>query len=64
MEGGKDDRRPRGAWTPEEVAREERVRQARVARAAERGPSANLEQAAALNRFAKRFAAAFRRPAG
>lgn len=52
--------RPKGPWTPEEVARNERVAQARVARDRKRGPSANLEDGVALTRFANRFAEAFR----
>jgi hypothetical protein len=51
---------PRGPWTPEEIAREERVAQLRVARDRKRGVSANLEDAVTLTRFANRFAEAFR----
>jgi hypothetical protein len=53
-------RRPKGSWTPEEIARNERVAQARVARDRKRGVSANLEEGVALTRFANRFAEAFR----
>jgi hypothetical protein len=52
--------KPRGPWTREEIAREERVARARVARDRRRGVSANLEETVALTRFANRFAAAFR----
>jgi hypothetical protein len=52
---------PRGPWTPEEVARNERVNKARVARDRERGVSANLAEAVALTRFGNRLAEAFRR---
>lgn len=52
--------RPKGPWTPEEIARNERVAQARVARDRERGASVNLEEGIALTKFANRFAEAFR----
>ena len=52
--------RPKGPWTAEEVAREERANRAQVERDRARGVSANLEEAAALARFANRFAEAFR----
>lgn len=52
--------RPKGPWTPEEIARNERVAQIRVARDRARGVSANLEDAVKLTRFANRFAEAFR----
>jgi hypothetical protein len=52
--------KPRGPWTHEEIAREERVAKARVARDRRRGGSANLEETVALTRVANRFAAAFR----
>jgi len=61
VSSGSPDERPRGAWTRAEIEREQAARRRRTADAAARGPSANLEQAAALNRFAKRFAEAFRR---
>jgi hypothetical protein len=51
--------RPRpGAWTEQEVARERAAAAARTTRARERGPEANLKEAAALARFANRIAAA------
>lgn len=50
----------RGPWTPEEIARNERARMAQVARDRPRGVGANLEEAAALARFANRFAEAFK----
>jgi hypothetical protein len=52
--------KPRGPWTAEEVARNERATRARVARDRKRGVSANLDEAVALTRFANRFAEAFR----
>jgi len=52
--------KPRGAWTPEEIARNEQVARARVARDRKRGVSANLDETVALTRFANRFAEAFR----
>jgi hypothetical protein len=52
--------KPRGPWTPEEIARNERVAHARVLRDRKRGVSANLEDAVALTRFANRFAEAFK----
>ncbi len=52
--------RPSGPWTPEEVARNERVARIRVERDRERGVTANLEDAVKLTRFANRFAEAFR----
>jgi hypothetical protein len=52
--------KPRGLWTPEEIARNEQVARARVARDRKRGASANLEETVALTRFANRFAEAFR----
>jgi hypothetical protein len=53
--------KPRGPWTAEEIARNERAAQARVARDRARGVSANLEETVALTRFANRFAEAFSR---
>ena len=52
--------RPKGPWTAEEIARNERVAKARVTRDRKRGVSANLEEGVALTRFANRFAEAFR----
>jgi hypothetical protein len=52
--------KPKGPWTPEEIARNERANRAQVARDRRRGVSANLEEAAALARFANRFSEAFR----
>jgi hypothetical protein len=52
--------RPKGPWTPEEIARNERANKAQVAHDRARGVSVNLEEAAALARFANRFAEAFR----
>jgi hypothetical protein len=52
--------KPRGPWTPAEIARNERADRAQVAHDRARGTSANLEEAAALARFANRFAEAFR----
>jgi len=47
-----------GAWTEEEIARERAAADARMTRARERGPEANLKEAAALSRFANRVAVA------
>jgi hypothetical protein len=52
--------KPKGPWTSEEVARNERAIRAQVALDRARGVGANLEEAAALARFANRFAEAFR----
>ncbi len=52
--------KPKGPWTPEEIARNERVAQLRVKRDRARGVSANLEDTVALTRFANRFAEAFK----
>jgi hypothetical protein len=52
--------RPKGPWTPEEIARNERADKAQVAHDRARGVGTNLEEAAALARFANRFAEAFR----
>jgi hypothetical protein len=52
--------RPRGQWTPEEVARNERVARLRVEHDRARGVSANMEDAVKLTRFANRFAQAFK----
>jgi hypothetical protein len=58
------DGKPRGSWTAEEIERNERVAQARVARDRARGVNANLEETVALTRFANRFAEAFSRDPG
>jgi|SRR5580704_5924737 hypothetical protein len=52
--------KPRGPWTAEEIARNERADRAQVAHDRARGVSANLEEAVALSRFANRFSEAFR----
>jgi hypothetical protein len=52
--------RPRGPWTPEEIARNERARMAQVARDRKRGVGPNIEEAAALARFINRLADAFK----
>jgi hypothetical protein len=52
--------RPKGPWTPEEIARNERANKAQVKRDRARGVSANLEETVALTRFANRFSEAFR----
>ncbi|HZL47549.1 MAG TPA: hypothetical protein VFC30_00880 [Solirubrobacteraceae bacterium] len=52
--------RPKGPWTAEEIARNERVTKIRVQRDRARGVSANLEDVVAQTRFANRFAEAFR----
>ncbi len=56
--------KPRGPWTAEEIAREERANRAQVVHDRARGESKNLEEAAALARFANRFAEAFRHARG
>jgi hypothetical protein len=60
----KPNTKPRGPWTPEEIARNERANRAQVAHDRARGVSANLAEAAALARFANRFAEAFRHARG
>jgi hypothetical protein len=55
---------PRGPWTAEEIARNERVAQIRVQQDRARGVSANLEDLVKLTRFANRFAEAFRHARG
>ena len=57
-DGAHTKRTPMGAWTEHETARERAAVDARMARARERGPEANLKEAAALARFANRVAAA------
>lgn len=52
--------KPRGPWTPEEIARNERVARIRVREDRKRGVSANLEDTVKLTRFANRFAEAFK----
>jgi hypothetical protein len=52
--------KPKGAWTPVEIARNQKANRAQVALDRARGVSANLEEAAALARFANRFSEAFR----
>jgi hypothetical protein len=56
--------KPRGPWTREEIERNERAQRAQVVRDRARGVGANLEEAAALARFANRFAEAFRHVRG
>jgi hypothetical protein len=56
--------KPKGPWTPEEIAREERVTRMRVIRNRERGVTANLEDAAALTRAANIIAEAFEHARG
>jgi hypothetical protein len=43
--------RPRGRWTPEEIAREERAREARAAREREQTPAQRLEETLRVSRF-------------
>jgi len=52
--------KPKGPWTAEEIARNERVANLRVQRDRERGVSANLEETVKLTRFANKFAEAFK----
>jgi hypothetical protein len=56
--------RPKGPWTQEEKARNERARRVQVKRDRARGIAVNLEEAAALARFANRFHDAFRHARG
>jgi hypothetical protein len=56
----KPNAKPKGSWTPDEIARNERVARLRVKRDRARGVSANLEETVALTRFANRFAEAFK----
>jgi hypothetical protein len=56
--------KPRGTWTAQEVAREERATRNRVLRDRERGVTANLEEASALAHAANSFAKAFSRDRG
>lgn len=56
--------RPRGPWTPEEIAREERVTRARVMADRKRGVTANLEAATALTKAANIIAEAFKHARG
>ena len=51
--------RSHGPWTERELARHQRIDLIQVRRDRERGVSANLAEAAALARFANRFAKAF-----
>jgi hypothetical protein len=52
--------RPKGPWTPEEIARNERVNKIRVKHDRARGVSANLEDVVVLTRFANSLAEAFK----
>jgi hypothetical protein len=56
--------RPRGPWTPEEIAREEAVTRARVMQRRELGVTANLEDATALTKAANIIAEAFKHARG
>jgi hypothetical protein len=47
----KPDNKPRGPWTPEEIARNERVNRARLARDREKTPEERLEETVRLSRF-------------
>jgi hypothetical protein len=57
MSDGADHNRGR-TWTADEVARERRATDSRLARARARGPEANVMESAALARFANKVAAA------
>jgi hypothetical protein len=52
--------RRHGRWTSREIARQESANRAQVQRDRARGIGANLSEAAALARFANRFADAFK----
>ena len=43
--------KPRGPWTPEEIAREERATRARAARDRQRTPEERLEETVRVSRF-------------
>jgi len=43
--------RPKGPWTPEEIARNERVNQIRIERDREKSPAERLEETVRLSRF-------------
>lgn len=43
--------KPRGPWTPEEIAREERATRARDARDRQRTPEERLEETVRVSRF-------------
>ena len=43
--------KPKGPWTPEEIARNERVNQARLASDREKTPEERLEETVRLSRF-------------
>jgi hypothetical protein len=51
--------KPKGPWTIQEIAREERATHMRVMRDRERGVTVNLEEASAFARAANTFAQAF-----
>lgn len=54
----------RGRWTSREIARQESANRAQVTQDRARGIGANLSEAAALARFANRFAEAFKSARG
>jgi hypothetical protein len=60
MASAPESKKPRGPWTPEEIAREEAVTRARVLEDRKRGVTANIEEAAALTRAANVIAEAFK----
>lgn len=43
--------RPKGPWTPEEIARNERVNKMRIAQDREKTPAERLEETVRLSRF-------------
>lgn len=43
--------RPKGPWTPEEIARNERVNKIRIERDREKSPAERLEETVRLSRF-------------
>lgn len=53
-----------GQWTSREIARQDSANREQVRRDRARGIGANLSEAAALARFANRFAEAFQRARG
>jgi hypothetical protein len=60
MDSASANKKPRGDWTPEEIAREERVTRLRVMERRALGVTANLEDASALTRAANIIADAFK----
>jgi len=60
MATARETSRPKGPWTAAELERHRRADREQVTRDRARGVEANLREAAALARFANRFAETFR----